>query len=151
MQFQRWNNVETTLCKVEKRLHWRCANLSQRCFNVEHRSCINIVQCWKSDFRSRILFHFQRRINVTSTAIHNVETILISLWNVDWVVSMKKLILRNILPVTLLINWNLQVFFKDYSKTFTTPVLTNFFWWLLLRIRLRLAVSNSSSLQQVSF
>ena len=24
---QRWNNVEATLCKVEKRLHWRCATL----------------------------------------------------------------------------------------------------------------------------
>ena len=41
------------------------------------------------------------------------------------------------------------VFFKDYAKTFTTPVFTNLFWWLLLRIRLRLEVSNSSSLQKV--
>ena len=39
--------------------------------------------------------------------------------------------------------------FKDYAKTFTTPILTNFFWWLLLRIRLKLVVSNSSGLQQV--
>ena len=52
--------------------------------------------------RLRILFHFQRRINVISTSIHNVETTLIQQWNVGWVVSTKKLILRNILPATLL-------------------------------------------------
>ena len=43
----------------------------------------------------------------------------------------------------------MYVFFKDYAKTFTTPVLTNFFWWLLLRMLLRLAVWNSSGLQQM--
>ena len=35
--------------------------------------------------RRRILFHFQRRINVISTLIHNVETTLIRRWNVGWV------------------------------------------------------------------
>ena len=71
-------------------------------------------------------------------------------------VFMKKLILRNILSATLLTKWNLEVLFKNYAKTpvlttptFTTPVVTNFYWWLLLRIHLRLVVSNSSSLQQV--
>ena len=34
-------------------------------------------------------------------------------------------------------------FFKDYAKTFTTPVFRNFFWWLFSTICLRLAVSNS--------
>ena len=62
---------------------------------------------------------------------------------------MKKLILRNILHAALLTKWNLWVFFKDYAKIFTAPVLTNFFWSLLLRIRLRLVVSNSSGLQEV--
>ena len=38
----------------------------------------------------------------------------------------------------------MQVFFKDYGKTFTKLVFTNFIWWLLLRIRITLVVSNSS-------
>ena len=40
---------------------------------------------------------------------------------------MKKFILRNILPGTLLTTLNLLVFFKDCAKTVTTFVLTNFF------------------------
>ena len=58
--------------KVEKRLHWPCATLK--------------IRFW-------ISFHFQRRINVISTALHNVETTLIRRSNVGWVVSMKKLFL----------------------------------------------------------
>ena len=84
-----------------------------------------------------------------SLMIHAVETKLIRRWNVGWVVSIKKLILRNILSATLPTKWNVLIFFKDSAKTFTTPVLTNFVWWLLLRIRLRLVVSSSSGLQQV--
>ena len=99
----------------------------------------------------RILFHFQRQIKFIPKVIHNVKTTLIRQWNVGWVVSMKKLILRNILPAILLTKWNLQVFFKDYAKIFTTTVLRNFFWWLLLRLRLKLVVLNSYDLQQVPF
>ena len=40
--------------------------------------------------RRRILFHFQRRINVISMLIHNVETMLIQGFNVSWDVSMQK-------------------------------------------------------------
>ena len=53
---------------------------------------------------------------------------------------MKKSILRNILLETLLTNRNLQVFFKDYAKEFTTPDLAEFFWWLFLRSRLRFRI-----------
>ena len=110
---QRWKTVALTLCNVDltliqrwtPALYWGCATLK---------------------IRLPILFHFQRRIKVISTVIHNVETTLISRQNVGWEVSMKKLILRNILPATLLAKWNLQVFFRDYDKTFTTHLLTNF-------------------------
>ena len=61
-----------------------------------------------------------------------VKTTLIQSWNVGRVVSLRKLILRNILPATLLTKWNIKVFFKYYTTTFTTPVFANFFWWLLL-------------------
>ena len=37
--------------------------------------------------RCRILFHFQRRIKVVSTMIHNVATTLIRRWNVGWVIN----------------------------------------------------------------
>ena len=96
------------------------------------------------------MFYFQRRINVISTVIHNVEITVIRRWKVGWVVTMKKLILRNILSATLLTKWNLQIFFKDYAKTFTITVLMNFFWWLFLRNHLLLLISISSGLQQVS-
>ena len=134
----------------------------------------DVVQLWKS-----YIDNVQRWFNVVSTFYTDVVSTLCNVENPTsnflsfstsdqrsngdprcwsnvgsalkcWlVVSMKKLILTNILLATLLKNWNLYVFFKDYAKIFTTSVLTNFFWWLLLRIRLRLPVLNSSSLQQV--
>ena len=115
--------------------------------------CIVVVQRWFNVFStlnttvlsfSTFCFHC-----CFSRMIHAVETKLIRRWNFGWVVSIKKLILRNILSATLPTKWNVLVFFKDSAKTFTTPVLTNFVWWLLLRICLRLVVSNSSGLQQV--
>ena len=42
-------------------------------------------RCVTLKIRRRILFHFQRRINVISTLIHNVETTLIQRQNVGWV------------------------------------------------------------------
>ena len=58
--------------------------------------------CAMLKIKLRFLFHFQRRINVISTVIQNVETMLTRRWNVGWVHSMKKFIFRNILPATLL-------------------------------------------------
>ena len=69
---QRYFDVASTLCNVVSTLFQRrCPTLYQRCATVENRR--------------RILFHFQRRINVISTLIHNVETTLIRRWNVGWV------------------------------------------------------------------
>ena len=66
-----WNNVVSTLCNVVSTLFQRRAlALYQRCATLKNRR--------------RILFHFQRRINVISTLIHNVETTLIRRWNVGW-------------------------------------------------------------------
>ena len=111
-----------------------------------------LCQCcatWK--IRFRILFNFQCRMNVIWTVTYNAETTLIQRWNVGRVVSMEKLILRTILPATSLTKWNFWVFFKDCNKTFTAPVFTNFFCWLLLSIHLRLVVSNSSGSQKVPY
>ena len=121
---QRWKTVALTLCYVDLTVFQRWSPTLYQC-------------CATLKVRFQILLHFQRRINVIWTVIYNVETTLFRRWNVGRVVSLKQLILRNILPATLLTKWNLQVFFKDYAKTFTTPVFTNFFWWLLLRIHLR--------------
>ena len=88
--------------------------------------------CATSKTRLWILLHFQLQINVIWTVTHIAKTTLIQSWNVGRVVSLRKLILRNILPATLLTKWNIKVFFKYYTTTFTTPVFANFFWWLLL-------------------
>ena len=134
MSYQRRNNDETTLCNVEK----RCFDVAQGWFNFVLTLYTDIVpMSWTLKVRFRVLLHFQRRINIIWTVIYNVELTLIQRWNVGRVVSIKKFILRNLLLATLLTKWNLSVFFMDYAKKFTTPVFTNFFWWLLLRIRLR--------------
>ena len=49
----------------------RGLTLNQRCATLKNRR--------------PILFHFQRRINVVSTLIHNVETTLNQRRNVGWV------------------------------------------------------------------
>ena len=141
MSYQRWNNVlqcwktvASVLCKVDL-----C------CFSVGHQHCINIVQHWKSNFGFCFIFNVVSMLMV----INSFKKKLIQCENVGWLVSMKRLILKNILPATLLTKWNLWAFFKDYAKTFTTPILTNFFRWLLLIIHLRLVVLNRTSLTQV--
>ena len=63
------------------------ARLKQRCINVvstlfQRRALTLYQRCATLKIRRRILFHFQRRINVISTLIQNVETTLIRLWNV---------------------------------------------------------------------
>ena len=62
---QSWDKVASTLFQR------RTPTLYQRCAMLK--------------IRRRLLFHFQRRINVISTLIHNVETTLIRRWNVGWV------------------------------------------------------------------
>ena len=54
------NNVVTTLMVVSTLFQGWALTLYQRCVTLK--------------IRRRILFHFQRRINVISTLIHNVET-----------------------------------------------------------------------------
>ena len=75
-----WNNVASTLYQRCPTLFRYCVTLFLRCFNVRHWRCVNFVK-----IRRRILFHFQRRISVISTLIHNVETTVIRRWNVAWV------------------------------------------------------------------
>ena len=71
---QRYTNVVPKLCNVVSTLFQRRAlTLYQHCATLK--------------IRRRILFHFQRRINVISTLIHNVETMLIRRWNVGWDIS----------------------------------------------------------------
>ena len=145
---QYWDNVVSML---KQRWNDLC--------NVEN-SCINVVQSWTPTLSQCctilkiwcwILFHFKRRINFIWAVICNIETTLIRCWNADMVLFMKKLTLRNILLQPYYQNERCRWFFKDCAKTFTTPVFTNIFWWLLLGIRLRLVFSNSSSLQKVPF
>ena len=84
------------LTDVDVRLKPRCINLVPTLYNVVSTLC-NVVsmlfqrraltlhqRCVTLKIRRRILLHFQRRINVISMLIHNVETTLIRRWNVGW-------------------------------------------------------------------
>ena len=76
------------------------ARLKQHCINVvpslrnvvstlfQRRALTWYQRCATLKIWRRILFHFQRRINVISTLIHNVETTLIRRWNVGWGISL---------------------------------------------------------------
>ena len=68
---QRCINVVPTLCNVVSTLCNVVSTLFQR------RALTLYQRCATLKIRLRILFHFQRRINVISTFIHNVETTLI--------------------------------------------------------------------------
>ena len=70
------------LTNVDTRLKQRCINVVSTLF--QHRALTFYQRCAKLKIRRRILFHFQRRINVISTLIHNVVTTLIRRWNVCW-------------------------------------------------------------------
>ena len=67
-------NIVLTLCNVVSTLFQRrTQTLYQRCATLK-------IRRW-------ILSHFQHRINVISTLIHNVEATLIRRWNVGWATS----------------------------------------------------------------
>ena len=68
------------LTNVDTRLKQRCINVVSTLF--QRRTLTLYQRCATLKIRRRILFHFQRRINVISTLIHNVETTLIRCWNV---------------------------------------------------------------------
>ena len=156
---QHWYNV---IFNVEPTLKRHCATMKngyidivQRWFNVFSTLDTDIVSMLcnvenpTSDFVS-FSTSDQCYLNGDPQWWNNVDTTL-KCWqgSIKLAVSMKKLILRNNLPATLLTKWNLWVFFKDYAQIFTTSFFANFFWWLLLRIRLRLVVSNRSGLLEV--
>ena len=63
-----FTNVETTLKQHRDKV---VSTLFQRRTPTLYQRCATLK------IRRRILFHFQRRINVISTLIHNVETMLI--------------------------------------------------------------------------
>ena len=86
------------LTNVDARLKQRCINVVPTLSKVVLTLC-NVVstlfrrraltlyqRCATLKIRRRIFFHFQRRINVISTLIHNVETMLIRSWIVGWMV-----------------------------------------------------------------
>ena len=139
---QCWDNV----CHINDEIVFKghyvikngCIDVVQRWFNVVSTLATDIVSILCSienpisDFVS-FSTSDQRYFNSDL----NAETTLIRRWNVGSVVSVKKLILRNILPATLLTKWDLKVFFKDYAKTSATTVFMNFFWWQRLIIHLR--------------
>ena len=64
-------NVVLTLYNVGSTLHNVVLTLFQR------RTLTLYQRCATLKIRRRILFHFQRQINIISTLIHNVETMLI--------------------------------------------------------------------------
>ena len=84
------------LTNVDARLKQRCINVVPTLCNVVSTFCnvfstlfqryaLTLYQrCAMLKIRRRILFYFQRRINVISTLIHNVETTLTQGWNVGW-------------------------------------------------------------------
>ena len=139
---QCWDNVSHINDEIAFKGHYLmkngCIDVVQRWFNVVSTLATDIVSILCSienpisDFVS-FSTSDQRYFNSDL----NAETTLIRRWNVGSVVSVKKLILRNILPATLLTKWDLKVFFKDYAKTSATTVFMNFFWWQRLIIHLR--------------
>ena len=72
-----WNNVVLTLRNVVSTLCNVVSTLFQRRALTLYQCCATL-KIWR-----QILFHFQRRINVISTLIQNIETMLIRRWNVD--------------------------------------------------------------------
>ena len=74
---------------VGARLQQRCINVIPTLSNVDstlfQRQALTLYQrCATLKIRLRILFHFQRRINVISTLIQKVKITLIRRWNVGW-------------------------------------------------------------------
>ena len=70
--------------------------LKQLCINVvstlfQRRALTLYQRCTTLKIRRRILLHFQRRIDVISTLIHNVETKPIQRLNVGWEKTIKLL------------------------------------------------------------
>ena len=111
------------LTNVHARLKQRCINVVSTLWDVVlslcnfvstlfQRRALRLYQrCATMKIRRRILFHFQRRINVISTLIHNVETTLIRRWNVGWVSDLGKEFV-----------WVLEQIEKKHSRTATKPV-----------------------------
>ena len=78
MSFQRWNNVETILCNVEKPLY-QCRQL---CFNIVLSSNNDIISKFcKVESPTSDLLYFQRRINVSSTLVQHWSTNLKERWS----------------------------------------------------------------------
>ena len=60
---------------VDTRLKQLCINVVSTLF--QRRALTLYQRCATLKIRRRILFHFQRRINVITTFIHNIKTTLI--------------------------------------------------------------------------
>ena len=104
---QRFINVVPTLCNVVSMLFQRrTLTLYQRC------ATLKILR--------RILFHFERRINIISTLIHNVETRLIQRWNVGWARADKVLRFFFYTPITMI---SPKIFKTELSKDFPSTQL----------------------------
>ena len=95
-----WFDIGST--NVDARLKQRCINVVPRLCNVVSTLC-NVVstllqrrvltlhqRCTTLKIRRRILFHFQRRINVISTTLINFVSTLIRRWNIGWEANKNK-------------------------------------------------------------
>ena len=91
---------------IETTSKWRCTTSKQPCTTLIQlcvtvtQGCLTLCNVISTLFQCRaltlyqpwatlkillrVLFHFQRQINVISTLIHNVETMLSRRWNVGW-------------------------------------------------------------------
>ena len=111
MPYQRWNNV--------KKL---CATFKNDCFDVV-QSWFNVISMLDADVVSMLCNIENPTLDfvpfpTSDQCYFNCDP---QCWNVGWVVYMKKLILRNILPATLLTNWNLQKFLRIMLKHSQDP------------------------------
>ena len=114
---QRCINVIPTLCNVVLTLCNVLSTLLQRRALTFYQRCATL-KIWR-----RILLHFQRRINVISTSIHNVERTFIRRWNVGWDSSHSYLRLDTKQLTIFHI-----VFFRKTNVTDTNCILPQFEW-----------------------
>ena len=107
-----WNNIVSTLNQRYTTLFRRCSTLFQLWALTLYQRCGTLkIRHW-------IFFHFQRRINVISTFIHNVETTLIRRWNVGWgnlELKENKKGMNTWIDKNLIVHWNCSVSSSIYS------------------------------------
>ena len=112
-----FTNVEDTLKQRQDKV---VSTLFQRCFNVGHRRCINIVQRWKSDVGFCFIF------NVESTSFQRWSTTLKQRWT-DVEMLAGRYFLTVILSYWVETKWSIKPFSALLSRTFLTCKIKSFF------------------------